>query len=151
MIIYGTFWVPDLFLLNLFLHAHWTKTCQKTVSWVTCMNSKRIPPYLRMHSATTSYCPIEQAVWRSSGTFSSSGPIRASPPSASHTDRLAPNWSDSLLASSLSSDIILCKWGLICTVYVCMYSLYVIIYLISLQIFCSLFSEIIFRYLVSDI
>lgn len=57
--------------------------------------------YFLMHSATTSYWPMEQAVCRSSGTSSSSGRTRESP---SHTDRLAPSCSDSL-ASSLSSDI----------------------------------------------
>jgi len=88
------------------------------------VNIKRVLNHLRMHSVTTSYCPIEQAVWRSSGTLSSSGPIRASPPSASHTDRLAPSWSDSLLASSLSSDILLCKRALIFTVCILCYYLF---------------------------
>lgn len=62
---------------------------------------RRRDTYFLMHSATTSYCPMEQAVCRSSGTSSSSGRTRESP---SHTDRLAPSCSDSL-ASSLSSDI----------------------------------------------
>lgn len=60
-----------------------------------------VDTYFLIHSATTSYWPMEQAVCRSSGTSSSSGRIRESP---SHTERLAPSCSDSL-ASSLSSDI----------------------------------------------
>ncbi len=59
-------------------------------------------PYFLMHSATTSYWPMEQAVWRSRGTSSSSGRTRESP---SHRERLAPSCSDSL-ASSLSSDMV---------------------------------------------
>ncbi len=128
----------------------------KTVGERHAQNEQQIlPSDLRMHSATTSYCPMEQAVWRSSGTFSSSGPIRASPPSASHTDRLALNWSDSLLASSLSSDILLWKWAWIFHMY--SYKRYnllklmyikIRVYFIPLKI-TNLFSEIIFRYLLS--
>lgn len=58
-------------------------------------------PHFLMHSATTSYWPMEQAVWRSRGTSSSSARSRESP---SHRERLAPSCSDSL-ASSLNSDI----------------------------------------------
>lgn len=54
-----------------------------------------------MHSATTSYWPMEEAVCRSRGTSSSSDRTRESP---SHRLRLEPSCSDSL-ASSLSSDI----------------------------------------------
>lgn len=54
-----------------------------------------------MHSATTSYWPMEQAVCRSRGTSSSSAWTRESP---SHRERLEPSCSDSL-ASSLNSDI----------------------------------------------
>ncbi|TNN39697.1 hypothetical protein EYF80_050141 [Liparis tanakae] len=46
-----------------------------------------------MHWATTSYWPMEQAVWRSRGTSSSS---RRSSDSPSHRERLEPSCSDSL-------------------------------------------------------
>lgn len=75
--------------------------------WMNKMNTKRNATGLAsithfwMHSATTSYWPMEQAVCRSRGTSSSSDRTRESP---SHRERLEPSCSDSL-ASSLSSDI----------------------------------------------
>lgn len=75
--------------------------------WINKMYTKRNATglasitYFWMHSAATSYWPMEQAVCRSRGTSSSSDWTRESP---SHRERLEPSCSDSL-ASSLSSDI----------------------------------------------
>lgn len=60
------------------------------------------PPYRWIHSCTTSYWPMEEAVCKSRGTSSSSRQIIC--PTPCHMERLRLSSSDSL-ASSLSSDI----------------------------------------------